>query len=241
MVLKYREIRRAQLARAIILLGWPLLYLTLSNAALAQQPGDAALSSPPATDTQHRIVCEHAAPPRGSHWVCDKADRPCDCHLESNSPGQLIFGDGERQPTPTPEQDSKGSEANCTQFAVEDFVAPAYPYMARLARIQGQVRIHVRLGSAGKVTTIAAEGHPLLMKYAKENLQQWTFRKLSNSEELTVIFDFKLHLPETFEYRPSTVVAHFPCEVDISTNQPKAIEDGSPLGPRKGKRPTKTP
>ena len=94
-MLRYCEIDRAKPAGAIILLGSPLMYLMLSGAALAQQSGDTPPTTPPATNTQHRIVCEHAAPPRGSHWVCDKPSRPCDCHLESNVPGQPIFGDGE--------------------------------------------------------------------------------------------------------------------------------------------------
>jgi hypothetical protein len=32
-----------------------------------------------AAPNKNKIICDHAAPPRGMHWVCKSQ---CDCHLE---------------------------------------------------------------------------------------------------------------------------------------------------------------
>jgi len=33
-----------------------------------------------------RVNCERAAPPRGTHYVCDDLQNPCHCRLERNDP-----------------------------------------------------------------------------------------------------------------------------------------------------------
>jgi hypothetical protein len=38
-----------------------------------------AFGSAQAAPEKQKIICDHAAPPRGMHWVCKSQ---CDCHLE---------------------------------------------------------------------------------------------------------------------------------------------------------------
>jgi len=33
-----------------------------------------------------KVKCEHAAPPRGTHYVCDDPQNPCRCRLEPDDP-----------------------------------------------------------------------------------------------------------------------------------------------------------
>lgn len=52
----------------------------------------------PESDKRLSIMCEHAAPPAGTHWVCNDRKDPCNCKLESNRPGgSLLDEDSEPQ------------------------------------------------------------------------------------------------------------------------------------------------
>jgi TonB family protein len=61
-------------------------------------------------------------------------------------------------------------------ISVLKFVAPAYPAIARTARVQGDVRLLIEIardGSATRVTTLS--GHPMLSQAAIEAVRQWHF------------------------------------------------------------------
>jgi TonB family protein len=68
-------------------------------------------------------------------------------------------------------------------------VDPIYPPLALQARIQGAVRFSVTIGKDGRPANIQlVSGHPLLVKAAKEALQQWIYKPtLLNGEPAEVL------------------------------------------------------
>ena len=219
----------AKLATAIILLG---TIIPAPAIALAQQPANspAQESSP-----ERRIVCDRAPPPRGSHWVCDKPQRPCDCHLESNIPGRPIFGEGEPRPLPPPDAESNVS-VSCHKLSIEKFIAPSYPNSARVAGIQGKVILHPKLNSAGDVISVTSEGPEALSKDAAAALKNWRLLRPPRPKmsSLTVVFNYVLREKDTTAETPATdVPANFSCEVEISAvpappTAPPAVQSQPP-------------
>ena len=55
---------------------WSVISIVLF---LAAGLGAALPASAQAQPEKQKIICDHAAPPRGMHWVCKSQ---CDCHLE---------------------------------------------------------------------------------------------------------------------------------------------------------------
>jgi TonB family protein len=55
-------------------------------------------------------------------------------------------------------------------------VDPAYPQMARMAKIQGEVRLLVVVGDDGKTHDIhAISGHPILIQAAMDAVREWKY------------------------------------------------------------------
>ncbi|HZS28714.1 MAG TPA: nuclear transport factor 2 family protein [Candidatus Angelobacter sp.] len=67
-----------------------LLILSLSAGIRGQQQ-----PAPPAGKHHLPIECDHAAPPRGTHWVCKDPANSCNCQLESDTPGKQPLDDDE--------------------------------------------------------------------------------------------------------------------------------------------------
>jgi len=64
------------------------------------------------------------------------------------------------------------AQSNLIQQAV-----PAYPALAKLARIQGLVRFNVIIGKDGHIGNMTLiSGHPLLIEAAQEAVKQWVYR-----------------------------------------------------------------
>ena len=56
-------------------------------------------------------------------------------------------------------------------------VIPAYPPLARQARIQGTVKLHAIIGTDGTIEWLeAVEGHPLLIQAAMDAVKQWRYK-----------------------------------------------------------------
>jgi protein TonB len=56
-------------------------------------------------------------------------------------------------------------------------VPPVYPPLARQARIQGNVVLHVIIGPDGRVKEITLiSGHPLLVQAAIDAVRQWRYK-----------------------------------------------------------------
>jgi protein TonB len=66
---------------------------------------------------------------------------------------------------------------------------PAYPPLAKQARIQGTVRLNAIIGKDGTIQNLtAASGHPLLVPSAMEAVKQWLYKPtLLNGEPVEVV------------------------------------------------------
>jgi len=66
---------------------------------------------------------------------------------------------------------------------------PAYPPLAKQARIQGVVRLNAVIGKDGTIQNLtAASGHPLLVPAALEAVRQWLYKPtLLNGEPVEVV------------------------------------------------------
>lgn len=66
---------------------------------------------------------------------------------------------------------------------------PAYPPVARQARIQGTVRFTAIIGKDGRIANLTLEsGHPLLVKAATDAVKQWIYKPtLLNGEPVEVV------------------------------------------------------
>lgn len=77
-------------------------------------------------------------------------------------------------------------------------VKPAYPELARLARVQGHVNFRVLIGTDGAVKEAEAiEGHPLLVPAALDAVKQWRYEPIQLGDKLvenetTVAVNFTL-------------------------------------------------
>ena len=78
-------------------------------------------------------------------------------------------------PVPSPPSDLPLSSGFESCKAVKK-VKPIYPEMARVAQVQGTVRLKAKIGRDGEIQRIDVEsGPPLLIEAAKEAVLQWTF------------------------------------------------------------------
>jgi TonB family protein len=68
-------------------------------------------------------------------------------------------------------------------------VTPAYPALAKQARIQGSVRFTALIDRDGKITSLQLiEGHPLLVESAQEAVAQWQYKPtLLNGDAVEVV------------------------------------------------------
>jgi len=97
----------------------------------------------------------------------------------------------------------------------------AYPPLARMARIGGDVVMMALIDPEGHVSVpVLPPGHPLLVRAAEENIRTWRFQSGPESE-LKVTYRFKVEGASTYN-PPSTVCKFdFPDVVTIIT-QPAA-------------------
>ena len=126
---------------------------------------------------------------------------------------------------------------------------PQYPSIARLAQIQGEVKVEFILNSDGEpVSVVAVSGHPVLKPAAEENVKTWRFelpKNLYRTEwKYDTIFNFKISddkqpsedpkLTVTLDsYRyvvvttnpPSTKYAH-DCPLPTETQPPQIVAAG---------------
>jgi hypothetical protein len=102
---------------------------------------------------------------------------------------------------------------------------PFYPSVARVARIEGVVRL--RLSTDGKrVSAISVEGGPpALVPAAEENVRTWQFKE-HNPTTFEVTFLYKM-LPESeCGMDNGTVLLRLPAEVEVSA---KGVQTCDPI------------
>src|SRR4051812_29542081 len=126
----------------------------------------AAVANAQQTAQKPRIICDHAAPPRGMHYVCKSQ---CDCHLE----GKLKNDEDGIAPANQPSAENQPS----TCQTVPTFIfAPPYPRVAQLNRIAGTVYIQLEIGDRGTVSNASIQqGQPQLAGAALNAAKKWVF------------------------------------------------------------------
>src|SRR3954466_1057219 len=93
-----------------------------------------------AASEKPKIICDHAAPPRGMHYVCKSQ---CDCHLEGKLKNDEDgIAAGVRGP----------AAVDVCQPLMSSIFAPPYPAIARQNRIAGTVFVQVEIDPEGNVT-----------------------------------------------------------------------------------------
>ena len=160
-----------------------------------------------------RVICDHAAPPPGMHYVCKSQ---CDCHLE----GKLKNDEDGIAPANQPSAENQPS----TCQTVPTFIfAPPYPRVAQLNRIAGTVYIQLEIGDRGSVSNASIQqGQPQLAGAALNAAKKWVFSS-GCSKMQTVRMRFEITFDEDekrlgFEYRPDDR------EVVIIAPSPKASD-----------------
>jgi TonB family protein len=103
---------------------------------------------------------------------------------------------------------------------------PRYPAIARLAKIQGEVKVEFVLNTSGEpISVTALSGNPLLKPAAEENVRTWRFelpKDLFRTEwKYTTTFSFKISNDDQPYQNPKlTVVVDSYRYVEVITNSP---------------------
>jgi TonB family protein len=100
-------------------------------------------------------------------------------HLLLLSLGFALIGQEQppqqQQPPATPERIRVGGNVQAANLIKK--VTPAYPPLAKQARVQGTVRFTVIIGKDGSIQHMQLmSGHPLLVPSATEALRQWMYK-----------------------------------------------------------------
>jgi hypothetical protein len=108
---------------------------------------------------------------------------------------------------------------------------PLYPIMARLARVEGVVKIRVTTDGE-KVTSLEAEsGPPMLVKFAKENILTWEFVKHKPTTFITT-FEYVIEGPDQCMYSNGASVLNLPLEIRISAKGLKTCDPAVEIKPK---------
>ena len=153
-----------------------------------------------AAPEKSKIICDHAAPPRGMHYVCKSQ---CDCHLE----GKLKNNEDGALPATSISGDS------CEQV-ITSLVPPVYPPIARTNVIGGTVFVQVEVDDNGAVKSASViEGHPMLRQAALESVRQWRFNPKCNHVQM---IDIRFRLVKNKKSEPSGLTINPPYEIEVT-------------------------
>lgn len=112
------------------------------------------------------------------------------------------------------------------QVCVKDAVAPDYPPLAKMAALEGPIKVDVEISDQGVVRSATASGgNPVLLREVERNVKQWTFRVSPGERKLphtlTMTYIFKLNGKPVDDPRAPSVVFHFPDRVEITAEPPR--------------------
>jgi len=109
---------------------------------------------------------------------------------------------------------------------VHHIVVPGYPNLARMAFLQGSVRVEVIIGEDGRVLSAKGSGASnLLVRASEENVRQWVFCVGSAKNHMalkrTAIYVYRLEGKEqNYELMPR-VVLDLPWHIEITAHPPE--------------------
>jgi protein TonB len=117
--------------------------------------------------------------------VFKEAELPPDINNNTNQsgvfggiPGQGLMAESPVMPPPKaapPARIKQGGEVTAASIITQ--TRPAYPALARQARIQGTVVLHAIIDKEGKVAQLEiVSGHPLLVQSALDAVKQWRYK-----------------------------------------------------------------
>jgi TonB family protein len=126
---------------------------------------------------------------------------------------------------------ARGQSTNMRpSVAVRHFVAPAYPLVAWLARIEGTVVIDVTVKAEGAVHSVKfISAHPVFREAVETAMKQWSFLPASTTtdERVTIRFQFEGDCPLTGSDEPSKayyvqtwISADLPSNIEVATCLP---------------------
>jgi Gram-negative bacterial TonB protein C-terminal len=107
---------------------------------------------------------------------------------------------------------------------VKRVVSLEYPHIARLAALEGKVRLKAEISKTGAVSQVGVlSGHPLLSGDASRDLAQWLFSRCSGTSKgcsVEVTFSFVL-TPELCEseYCPAEFIVDLPDKVTVTAKK----------------------
>ena len=107
-----------------------------------------------------------------------------------------------------------------TDICLVHWESPIYNEVARVARLQGDVKLQVAIGRDGRVSKVLvaqSNSHKLLQDEAVKNIEKWTFNS-GEERTLEITYQFRLVEPELYYTPPSRVIMDFPATVHIESN-----------------------
>jgi hypothetical protein len=118
-----------------------------------------------------------------------------------------------------------GQEPKHTLPTVSVASVPFYPAPARVARIQGTVKLRVSTNGE-RVSDVTVEGGPsMLVPAAEQNVRTWRFRE-HESTTFEVTFQYKMLPGDQCDADNGEVTLRLPTEVEVSA---KGIETCDPV------------
>lgn len=159
--------------------------------------GPSGVKSTAVVLVSHNQNTIYAGPP------VETTDRPELARPESDGPDNLpkdLIGNGPAKTDVKP-GGPKRIISQLSEGQLVNRVEPAYPHIAAISGIQGQVRLHAIIGRDGRIQSLSAvSGHPLLVRAALEAVEQWRYRPyVLNGEAvevetfITVNFNKEIH------------------------------------------------
>lgn len=111
-----------------------------------------------------------------------------------------------------------------SEFGLRKLRVPDYPFVARKARIQGDVQLEVTVQSNGKILSVdSSSGPEILASYAKINVMEWVYTPLPSSEKVTITYTYRLESPETEREVNPKVEFESPVHVVITSKLPRVV------------------
>jgi hypothetical protein len=111
---------------------------------------------------------------------------------------------------------AQGPQTEATLPVVKAADMPLYPHLARIARIEGTVRLQVWTDGNSVVKVQRSGAHKLLMDAAEENLKTWRFYP-HKATSFDVVFVYGLDKEEVSGWVNPSIVMHLPTRVEIRT------------------------
>ena len=105
-------------------------------------------------------------------------------------------------------------------------VVPGYPRLARSARVEGSVKVEIKIDDQGHVIAATPSGgHKLLQSATVDNVQRWTFEAAEPSHEgptgTSITYTYKLEGKANYDDTPPIVVLDLPDRILVIAHPPE--------------------